>query len=393
MRFSTSIPSCLQNSIRCSSYRSGSIRRVPGGPTCHSRPGPSPHVGPGCWSNLARRMAFHTLHFAKPSRVAGPRLAATQSTHGSGIRTLSFMARTSTQNFLRFHDERYAGFSALIRSTFDDAVSNFTDGSIDLLHIDGYHTYDAVRHDFETWYPKLSDRGVVLFHDTNVRERDFGVSRVFEEASKRFPSFEFLHGSGLGVLSVGGAVPAPIARLCSLTRSSDISRFRERFAYLGARWSAEWLTRVSQEREQEARRSAADVERRMADTLTQVRAAEMDAETRIAEAQARDRRKRSVLSLKATRRWCPLPSNCRSNNAGTNPRSPRCDVKSRRVNSTMRARIGTAANCRQLVPVVSQAGRTMRPESDLLGAHSVGNASTDPCHSGAGPSATGGGGP
>ena len=173
------------------------------------------------------------------------------------------------QDLLRFHDRHYADFSALIRSTFDDAVSQFMDGSIDLLHIDGYHTYDAVRHDFDTWYPKLSDRGVVLLHDTNVYERDFGVYRFFEEASKRFPSFEFLHGSGLGVLSVGGAVPAQVSRLCSLTRSSDVSRFRERFAYLGARWSVEWLTRVSQEREQEAQRSVADVERRMADTLAQ----------------------------------------------------------------------------------------------------------------------------
>jgi len=43
-----------------------------------------------------------------------------------------------------YHDPLYENFSSLIQSTFDDAVSQFEDSSIDLLHIDGAHSYEAV---------------------------------------------------------------------------------------------------------------------------------------------------------------------------------------------------------------------------------------------------------
>lgn len=107
------------------------------------------------------------------------------------------------ENLRRYHDPRYADFSRPIRSTFDEAASQFSDGSIDLLHIDGRHCYEDVKHDYETWRPKLSPRAVVLFHDTQVKERNFGVFRFWAEIEKEFPNFEFLHGHGLGVLGVG----------------------------------------------------------------------------------------------------------------------------------------------------------------------------------------------
>jgi hypothetical protein len=106
------------------------------------------------------------------------------------------------------HDPLYGSFSTLLQMDFDAALPHFDDRSIDLIHVDGYHTYEAVRHDFESWLPKMSDRGVMLFHDTTVRERNFGVWRFWEEIAPRYPSFLFEHGAGLGVLAVGPKLPS-----------------------------------------------------------------------------------------------------------------------------------------------------------------------------------------
>lgn len=49
------------------------------------------------------------------------------------------------QRVNEYNESNYGAFSTLLKQEFDEANNYFTDGSIDLLHIDGSHEYDAVK--------------------------------------------------------------------------------------------------------------------------------------------------------------------------------------------------------------------------------------------------------
>jgi len=117
-----------------------------------------------------------------------------------------FYGESVYKDLLAYVQEEYGEFAVLIKKTFDEAAKDFSAGGIDLLHIDGYHTYKVIKHDFETWLPKMSERCVVLLHDTQVKEGNFGVWRLWQEISEEseeHSSFEFKHGHGLGVIGIG----------------------------------------------------------------------------------------------------------------------------------------------------------------------------------------------
>src|SRR5262252_3395114 len=139
------------------------------------------------------------------------------------------------------HDPRYSRFSTLIQDTFDGAVGHFDEGSIDFLHIDGLHTYDAVKHDFTTWKPKLSERASVLLHDINVRQRDFGVRTFWNELKEQYRTVEFTFSHGLGVVAVGKPAP-PMQVLIDLS-PTEFAAVHDLFEALGRRIINEALNR------------------------------------------------------------------------------------------------------------------------------------------------------
>lgn len=133
----------------------------------------------------------------------------------------------------------FSAFSTLHRAYFDEALDDFATGSVDLLHIDGRHGYDDVKHDFESWLPTLSERGIVLFHDIAEVQPGFGVGRFWTELTRRYPSFEFEHGHGLGVLAVGTELPESIGRLVHLS-AEDAAVVRVAYAAWGSALTAEY---------------------------------------------------------------------------------------------------------------------------------------------------------
>ncbi len=101
----------------------------------------------------------------------------------------------------KIYQQYYMGLHArFIRKTFDDASSEFAANSIDLLHIDGYHTYEAVKHDFDTWVNKVKPDGIILLHDIFINREDFGVYKFWDELKLRHKTIEFNHSYGLGVV-------------------------------------------------------------------------------------------------------------------------------------------------------------------------------------------------
>ena len=197
--------------------------------------------------------------FAQAVQMAGLSTAAYAVDSWRGDAQAGFYDEAVFEEWSTYHDRHFRSFSRLIRSTFEDAVQHFPDGSIDLLHIDGCHTYEAASSDYERWLPKLSQSSVVVLHDINVREGNFGVWRLWEKLRRRHPHFAFLHGHGLGVIARGSSLPAPLESFFSSSRSEqEVTAIRQFFSQVGEIVSAGFVARELEHQSQAESGSSPD---------------------------------------------------------------------------------------------------------------------------------------
>ncbi len=115
-----------------------------------------------------------------------------------------------------YDESVYEGVKAIVRSDYPDLVTpvrgyfatsrpQFSDDSVDMLHIDGRHGYDDVLEDYTMWRSTVRDGGIILFHDIAEHREGFGVWQLWDQLAAEHPtrSFAFEHGHGLGVLAIG----------------------------------------------------------------------------------------------------------------------------------------------------------------------------------------------
>jgi hypothetical protein len=94
----------------------------------------------------------------------------------------------------------------LLKDTFDNVNSTWIE-PIDILHIDGLHTGDAVTHDLINWSKFFHYKTVVLIHDVSSFKE---VEDVYLQISQ--PKLRFVHSGGLGILCQDASIIESIKR-------------------------------------------------------------------------------------------------------------------------------------------------------------------------------------
>jgi cephalosporin hydroxylase len=79
------------------------------------------------------------------------------------------------------------------------------DQKLDYLFIDGDHTYEGVKRDFEMYAPFVRSGGIVAFHDIarHTRHKDCEVDKFWNELKQQYRHQEFIENPDQGWAGIG----------------------------------------------------------------------------------------------------------------------------------------------------------------------------------------------
>lgn len=155
--------------------------------------------------------------------------------HWLGDSQAGYFSDSVFESFAK-HNKEYSEFSTYKKNSFEKSMAEVEDNSIDLIHIDGFHSYAAVKNDFELALKKINKSvGIIILHDVNEYQVTFGVNKFWNEIESRFKTFKFNHGHGLGVVFVGANIDINFLSLFDEKDSYFSNIFRDYFETLGQR--------------------------------------------------------------------------------------------------------------------------------------------------------------
>lgn len=125
----------------------------------------------GVWRGRFSNVLLNTM---KPKKLylVDPWAATTEDEAEDALTTAKNAAQmeqicSSVQN--RFSDQIASGQVEILRDYSANALKTFKDGSIDLVYIDGDHTYEGVKLDLDLAWQKIKPSGYIMLDDYHRR--------------------------------------------------------------------------------------------------------------------------------------------------------------------------------------------------------------------------------
>jgi chromosome segregation ATPase len=162
-------------------------------------------------------------------------------------------SRSSAQEKIKAHnDSFYGAFSRLIEARPEESARHFSDGGVDLLHVGVLTGIAEFERLMAAWRPKLSEKAVMLIHNTTSLVAGSGAASFYRELRAEHPGFEFAFGDGLGVVSLGERLPEKVERFFRTCETEPDKRtLTEAFGRLGRACVDAYEARHQQERAKE----------------------------------------------------------------------------------------------------------------------------------------------